>query len=98
MQSRDYPDAEADELEELDPALVSSTGHGPVARFQAPQPIRGRHTPSTPAPRRPAAEHPDIDSPFLDLFGGPVPRPGPGNGHPAARPPLIPPTQRRPGP
>ncbi|MEU4214474.1 ATP-binding protein [Actinoplanes sp. NPDC026623] len=52
---------------------VPGPGHGAVAVFQAPQPIR---------PRTNGAAQPvdpmDIDSPFLDLFGGaPAPKPAP---------------------
>ncbi|TDC28594.1 hypothetical protein E1211_27675, partial [Micromonospora sp. 15K316] len=86
--SFDYP--EADELDEnaLDPALATSPGHGGVGVFQAPRPLARRNPPADPVTRRatPAeqppprtpsptgAESPDIDSPFLDLFG--APRPG----------------------
>ncbi|MEV1286020.1 ATP-binding protein [Micromonospora sp. NPDC049679] len=94
--SRDYltPDDDA----EFESQLVTSPDHGAVAVFQAPQPARGRPAP----PPRPARtetppEHPDIDSPFLDLFAAAPPNsvagirparprvsadpPAPGNGH-----------------
>jgi hypothetical protein len=69
----------------IDGELVTSPGHGAVAVFQSPQSPRGRQiTPPRAAsraapPARPAlpparsagaAERPDIDSPFLDLFAG----------------------------
>ncbi|MFI6261269.1 ATP-binding protein [Micromonospora sp. NPDC051006] len=69
--SLDYPDAELDEAA-LDPALATSPGHG-VGVFQAPRPVPRRAPAAEPGP---TGESPDIDSPFLDLFGGP--RPGPG--------------------
>ncbi|MEU8299216.1 ATP-binding protein [Micromonospora sp. NPDC048909] len=69
--SLDYPDAELDETA-LDPALATSPGHG-VGVFQAPRPVPRRAPAAEPGP---TGESPDIDSPFLDLFG--VPRPGPG--------------------
>ncbi|MGK5522715.1 ATP-binding protein, partial [Micromonospora sp. URMC 107] len=72
--SFDYPDnPEADEVA-LDPALVTSPGHGGVGVFQAPRPAP-RRTP--PAEQQPAGtgDSADIDSPFLDLFGGTRPRP-----------------------
>ena len=47
---------------------VPGPGHGAVAVFQAPQPVRPR------ANGGPPVDPMDIDSPFLDLFGGtPVP-------------------------
>ncbi|MFC4019761.1 ATP-binding protein [Micromonospora sp. GCM10011542] len=65
-QSFDYAeDSELDEVA-LDPALVTSPGHGGVGVFQAPRPVARRNPPVDP----PAAESADIDSPFLDLFGG----------------------------
>ncbi|XTZ13805.1 ATP-binding protein [Micromonospora echinospora] len=86
--SFDYPTEEPSGEVSLDPALATSPGHGGVGVFQAPRPVRGRPTPPTgeSAPPRPAPESPDIDSPFLDLFGGT--RPG-------GRQPLTP--LRRPG-
>ncbi|RZU50634.1 AAA domain-containing protein [Krasilnikovia cinnamomea] len=47
--------------EDLDPEIVTNPGHGAVGVFQAPQPVR---------PRSAADTTMDIDSPFLDLFGG----------------------------
>ena len=43
---------------------IPGPGHGAVAVFQAPQPVRPR------ANGGPAVDPMDIDSPFLDLFGG----------------------------
>ena len=52
--------------------FVTAPGHGAVGVFQAPQPVRPRSTP--------VDNTLDIDSPFLDLFGGtPVPS-GSGSG------------------
>lgn len=88
--SFDYPDDDRVDEVSLDPALVTTPGHGGVGVFQAPRPVRGRPAPpavDTPA-APPAPDSPDIDSPFLDLFGGT--RPGP-----AARQPIAP--LRRPG-
>ncbi|MEH1027981.1 ATP-binding protein [Micromonospora profundi] len=70
-QSFDYTDAE-DEVA-LDPALVTSPGHGAVGVFQAPRPVTRRTPPAEPAEVS-AGENADIDSPFLDLFG--AARPG----------------------
>ncbi|WP_433355120.1 ATP-binding protein [Micromonospora saelicesensis] len=53
----------------LDPALVTSPGHGAVGVFQAPRPIPRRTPPAEPTAVS-AGENADIDSPFLDLFGG----------------------------
>ncbi|WP_433536060.1 ATP-binding protein [Micromonospora sp. CA-249363] len=66
-QSFDYPEAE-DEVA-LDPALVTSPGHGAVGVFQAPRPVSRRTPPAEPSAVS-AGENADIDSPFLDLFGG----------------------------
>src|SRR3954468_20708287 len=45
-----------------DEGLVAAPGHGAVGVFQAPQPVR---------PRGGSVDTTlDIDSPFLDLFGG----------------------------
>ncbi|MCW3840954.1 ATP-binding protein [Micromonospora yasonensis] len=79
--SFDYPqDEEADEVV-LDPALATSPGHGRVGVFQPPRPATPRA--SGPEQRVPTAgDSPDIDSPFLDLFGGAQP----GTRRPAARP------------
>ncbi|RQX16209.1 hypothetical protein DDE19_16170 [Micromonospora ureilytica] len=53
----------------LDPALVTSPGHGAVGVFQAPRPVSRRTPPAEPTAVS-AGENADIDSPFLDLFGG----------------------------
>ncbi|MFG1652874.1 ATP-binding protein [Micromonospora sp. NPDC049275] len=66
-QSFDYPEAE-DEVA-LDPALVTSPGHGAVGVFQAPRPVT-RRAPAAEPSAVSAGENADIDSPFLDLFGG----------------------------
>ncbi|MEU7920316.1 ATP-binding protein [Micromonospora zamorensis] len=65
--SFDYTEDE-DEVA-LDPALVTSPGHGAVGVFQAPRPIPRRTPPAEPSAVS-AGENADIDSPFLDLFGG----------------------------
>ncbi|MCX4469643.1 ATP-binding protein [Micromonospora sp. NBC_01655] len=67
--SFNYPlDEELDEVA-LDPALATTPGHGRVGVFQAPRPAPGRPVaPEPPAPM--VADNADIDSPFLDLFGG----------------------------
>ncbi|MFG1884230.1 ATP-binding protein [Micromonospora sp. NPDC049102] len=99
-QSYDYPDAE-DEVA-LDPALVTSPGHGAVGVFQAPRPVTRRTPPAEPSAVS-AGENADIDSPFLDLFGGA--RPGgpravtaaPASRHQPAIP-QQPPTPARPAP
>ncbi len=70
--SFDYTEDE-DEVA-LDPALVTSPGHGAVGVFQAPRPIPRRTPPAEPTAVS-AGENADIDSPFLDLFGGGA-RPG----------------------
>ncbi|MEV0001331.1 ATP-binding protein [Micromonospora sp. NPDC050980] len=68
--SFDYPaDEEVDEVV-LDPALVTSPGHGRVGVFQPPRPLPPRGA----EPREPVRPDGDIDSPFLDLFGGASPR------------------------
>lgn len=66
---------------EQDSQLALSPEHGKVAVFQAPQPVR-----PIPKPRvADASDHPDIDSPFLDLFTAappavePTPPPAPEN-------------------
>lgn len=67
--SFDYPDEpEADEVV-LDPALVTTPGHGGVGVFQAPRPAPRRTPPAEPQPAG-TGDSADIDSPFLDLFGG----------------------------
>ncbi|WP_433792489.1 ATP-binding protein [Actinoplanes sp. CA-252034] len=60
--------------------LVATPGHGGVGVFQAPQPVR---------PRATAVDSSmDIDSPFLDLFGGAaVPRTS--DPHAPAAPPAV---------
>ncbi|MEV4828908.1 ATP-binding protein [Micromonospora sp. NPDC049257] len=74
--SFDYPQEELRDDEPYDPTLL--TGPGKVGVFQAPRPTPGGGTP----PVEPVSAAPmlvgdgtDIDSPFLDLFGG-GPRPG----------------------
>jgi hypothetical protein len=82
----DEPDSAAES------GFVTNPGHGSVARFQAPQPVRGR-----PAMNR-GGDNADIDSPFLDLFGG---TPGEAATHVPAAPatPPAPATQPQvPGP
>ncbi|MGK5743234.1 ATP-binding protein [Micromonospora sp. URMC 103] len=71
--SFDYGDVEELDETALDPALAASPGHGGVGVFQAPRPVPRRPDPA-PRPAPAAGESPDIDSPFLDLFG--APRPG----------------------
>ena len=56
---RDNPD----DVNTYDQELVTSPGHGAVGVFQSPQPVRPRGGPV-------ADSAFDIDSPFLDLFGG----------------------------
>ncbi|MGC4890133.1 ATP-binding protein [Micromonospora sp. DT227] len=69
--SFDYPpDEDLDEVV-LDPALVTSPGHGRVGVFQPPRPLGPRGGDAAREPVRPDG---DIDSPFLDLFGGAQPR------------------------
>ncbi|WP_433116116.1 ATP-binding protein [Micromonospora sp. CA-246542] len=96
-QSFDYPETE-DEVA-LDPALVTSPGHGAVGVFQAPRPVARRTPPAEPSTVS-AGENADIDSPFLDLFGGARPRAV--TAAPASRPqpaiPQQPPTPTRPAP
>ncbi|MFJ6165922.1 ATP-binding protein [Micromonospora orduensis] len=78
-QSFDY--AEDEDEVALDPALVTSPGHGAVGVFQAPRPVSRRTPPAEPTAVT-AGENADIDSPFLDLFGGA--RPGGQRAIPAA--------------
>ncbi|MGW4464563.1 ATP-binding protein [Micromonospora sp. NPDC004704] len=73
-----YAEPDLDEDETVNDALVATPGNGGAAVFQAPQPTRGRPTaPATPSATPPPADGPDIDSPFLDLFGGALPVPPP---------------------
>ncbi|WP_406078055.1 ATP-binding protein [Micromonospora sp. NBC_00858] len=77
-QSFDY--AESEDEVALDPALVTSPGHGAVGVFQAPRPVPRRTPPAEPSAVS-AGENADIDSPFLDLFG--ASRPGTARAVPA---------------
>ncbi|MEH1099264.1 ATP-binding protein [Micromonospora sp. CPCC 205561] len=80
--SFDYPDEpESDEVT-LDPALVTTPGQGGVGVFQAPRPMQRRMPPPEP---QAAGDSADIDSPFLDLFGGA--RPGSTRSTPSQRGP-----------
>ncbi|MGY0006715.1 ATP-binding protein, partial [Micromonospora sp. I033] len=93
--SFDYPpDEELDEVT-LDPALVTSPHHGRVGVFQPPRPL----APRAAEQREPAvADSGDIDSPFLDLFGGAQPRVrrpvSPPAGPPAPVEPVVAPPRR----
>ncbi|MFI2646949.1 ATP-binding protein [Micromonospora fulviviridis] len=92
--SFDYPpDEELDEVT-LDPALVTSPQHGRVGVFQPPRPLAPRGEQREPV----AADSGDIDSPFLDLFGGAQPRvrrpAGPPAGPPAPVEPVVAPPRR----
>jgi hypothetical protein len=58
-----------EDINAYDQELVTSPGHGAVGVFQAPQPVRPRGGPAGVDPSL------DIDSPFLDLFGGAAPVP-----------------------
>ncbi|MEU5548257.1 ATP-binding protein [Micromonospora sp. NPDC047793] len=104
--SFNYPQAgELDEAD-LDPALATSPGHGGVGVFQAPRPPQRLSVAAEPAPPPPAPrDGADIDSPFLDLFGGTYARPGsaqrgnalsgrsvPQQALPPPPPPVVPPT------
>ncbi|MBB4959486.1 hypothetical protein FHR38_003219 [Micromonospora polyrhachis] len=96
MRPINYPTVDHDD----DNALVTSPGHGGVAVFQAPQPpSRSRSaSPTTTDARSPApAEHPDIDSPFLDLFAGQRARPGQPPRAVTQQPATSPPAPRRAG-
>ncbi|GAB3177072.1 hypothetical protein GCM10027259_21610 [Micromonospora palomenae] len=78
--SLDYPEEEIQDEQPSDPALVTSPGQGGVGVFQPPRPANGRGVPPVePSPPMLVGDGTDIDSPFLDLFGGPgaPPRPGP---------------------
>ncbi|MCZ7434963.1 ATP-binding protein [Micromonospora sp. WMMC241] len=68
--SFEYADVEEADEVVLDPALVTSPGHGRVGVFQPPRPLAARGA----EPREPVRPDGDIDSPFLDLFGGASPR------------------------
>ncbi len=100
--SFDYPQSDEADDGSLDPALAASPGHGSVGVFQAPRPAQRRA-----AEPGPARDNADIDSPFLDLFGGAYPRQGAAqrpNGLPARALPQQPaapgpaPLTRRPAP
>ncbi|MFI7217789.1 ATP-binding protein [Micromonospora maritima] len=87
--SFDYPpDEDLDEIV-LDPALVTSPGHGRVGVFQPPRPLGPRAA----EPREPVRPEGDIDSPFLDLFGGAQPRVRRPAGPPAGSTPPAPPVE-----
>ncbi len=106
--SFDYPQSADPEDASLDPALATTPGHGSVGVFQAPRPPQRRSAPAEPSPVVPATrDSADIDSPFLDLFGGTYARPGSalrGSGQPAralpqqATPAAPAPVTRRPAP
>ncbi|MEU9828291.1 ATP-binding protein [Micromonospora chersina] len=92
--SFDYPpDEELDEVT-LDPALVTSPQHGRVGVFQPPRPLAPRGEQREPV----VADSGDIDSPFLDLFGGAQPRvrrpASPPAGPPAPVEPVVAPPRR----
>ncbi|MEU6074970.1 ATP-binding protein [Micromonospora sp. NPDC047074] len=90
--SFDYPnDPEADEAT-LDPALATRPGHGGVGVFQAPRPVQRRPARSE-QPHAATGDSADIDSPFLDLFGGTRPgttRPAAPHGGAGREQPAIP--------
>ncbi|TDB72585.1 ATP-binding protein [Micromonospora sp. KC723] len=91
--SLDYPQQELPDEEAYDPALAtgSRTGVG-VGVFQAPRPAGGGGTPpAEPTTPMLTGDGTDIDSPFLDLFGGA----GPAT-RPATRPALPAPPPHRP--
>ncbi len=78
--SFDYP--QSGELDDaaLDPALATTPGHGSVGVFQAPRPAPRRAAPAESTPVTPSTrDGADIDSPFLDLFGGAYARPASAN-------------------
>ncbi|MEV0805625.1 ATP-binding protein [Micromonospora sp. NPDC050200] len=86
-QSLDYPEEEVRGEETYDPALVTSPGHGGVGVFQAPRPANGRGVPpAEPSTPMLVGDGTDIDSPFLDLFGGPAAPPHPGTPPPVSSP------------
>jgi len=64
MRSDRYPAPDSGEPEAAE-EFVAAPGHGAVGVFQAPQPVRPRGGPVDTTF--------DIDSPFLDLFGGAAP-------------------------
>ncbi|MEV4755752.1 ATP-binding protein [Micromonospora sp. NPDC049559] len=106
-QSNNYGEPAGEDEVVRDGALVTSPGHGGVAVFRAPHPpARNRPAPTSgngvqpsPTSAQPSgtAEHPDIDSPFLDLFAGGGPRPAAHPRPPRAVGPAEPPAPRRPG-
>ena len=73
--------ASADSVDEGAEEFVAAPGHGGVGVFQAPQPVRPRGATMDSSL--------DIDSPFLDLFGG-TPAPAPVSGTPASDSRTIP--------
>ncbi|MGR6322557.1 ATP-binding protein [Micromonospora soli] len=92
--SFDYPeDEELDEVV-LDPALASSPGQGRVGVFQPPRPARN---PGQEQRGSAVGDNGDIDSPFLDLFGGAQPggRRRPAS-PPAAQPDTVAPVEPTP--
>ncbi|MFR9779281.1 ATP-binding protein [Micromonospora sp. MS34] len=94
--SFDYPpDEELDEVV-LDPALVTTPGHGRVGVFQPPRPATSRTPGQEQRVGHPAGDSADIDSPFLDLFGGAQPGPRRPAGPPAPRPGTPPPAEPMP--
>ncbi|GAB3149338.1 hypothetical protein GCM10027290_35430 [Micromonospora sonneratiae] len=89
MRSINYQYADSDEDPSADPSLVTSPGHGGVAVFKAPQPPARSRSASpavTEARSLGNSEHPDIDSPFLDLFAGGRSRTSPATRVGAAEP------------
>ncbi|MEV7621952.1 ATP-binding protein [Actinoplanes sp. NPDC089786] len=81
VRSDDYAADGSAEFNSPDTELVTSPGHGAVGVFKAPQPMRPR------ANGGPGLDSSmDIDSPFLDLFGG----------APASAPPVPPPPDEPP--
>src|SRR5262245_20051509 len=76
--------------------IPTSPGHGGVAVFHAPQPMRGSRGGAASGQQVPTRPGADIDSPFLDLFGGVTPgqrTAGRPNGHrPTAPPPATAPS------
>src|SRR5918997_4020785 len=82
VRSNDYGASHAsdvpDDVNSYDTELVTSPGHGAVGVFQAPQPVRPRTNGSQPTGAPAVDPSLDIDSPFLDLFGG-APAPAPAS-------------------